>query len=112
MTLTIDMYTDKSIKGSLDIQVDNYLKAKLHRVYQQPTFVFINKFCYNKLPKENRDSITTMDSNTETEMTVEEILATDVMFILTSKENNNIDEFVDLVQQYTGEELKYLVVDY
>ena len=110
MSLSLNAYINHKWLASLDIVIDKDIKAKLYRVFNQPTFIFIHKKAYNKIPQEYIKDITVLSSNNK-EQTPDDLLNTDIVFGIFTDENY-IDEVVDTIQLYMGDYLQYMVVDY
>jgi hypothetical protein len=91
------------------IIVDDTFNKKLYNIFKQPTFVFIRKKHYDLLNPRLQQECKALG---EDDMTVDEMLAENILYAITvDNSSEEINEIVELVEAYTKQPLKYLILE-
>jgi len=93
--------------GYKQISLGEKFDATLYSVYEKNTFIFIDQILYNYLDDDIKENMGA--SEEDQHLTPEEMLAKDVMYILMDQGFDK-NEFIAMVETYTGKELKYLEI--
>jgi len=110
MYLQIESYRGEDWLFDTQISVSDDLNKKLHRLFKKPTMVFMPHYIYNELNPKVRDSLT-LAYGDDDDMTVEQMLKTDVLTVLTDEQFEPYADMMLFVDNVTHRENEYLVIE-
>lgn len=90
------------------VQIDYKFNKKLYNCFKKPTFVFMYNALHSKLTPSIKKELEILDEDSD--MEVEEMLSKDILTVLIDK-YYEIEELVALVEQYTQEPMRYLIIE-
>jgi len=110
MNLQIDICQEDCVIFSTFIDnIGNNLSKKLYSILKKPTMVFMTNETYELLSPKIKKTLNTLEN--EDDMSVIEMLNTDILTILIDELFEPYDDMMMFVDEFTKESNKYLIVN-
>ncbi len=93
----------------INMGIDEIFNYKLTKIFKGPKLCFIPDRIYSEMNSSVKSECKVIELE-DNDMTPDEILQEPLLYIITD-ENNNIFENIELIQEYTNKDLKFLIIE-